>query len=140
MEQVEQQVPEMMELATNLRQKKESIQIKGIDVGDRLKALRRSIQKTRELANKIKVGVDFQPNTTIELQNPEDITKAATSTKVWRLSFRLWWCVDFIYFGVEVLELTCLPIFLSYNLLKFLLSICQFVYQLIQLFMYLLFV
>lgn len=72
----------MMELAASLRQKKESIQMKGIDVGDRLKELRRSIQKTRELANKIKVGVDFQPNTTIELQNPEDITKAATSTKV----------------------------------------------------------
>ncbi|XP_047502805.1 laminin subunit alpha-like isoform X1 [Penaeus chinensis] len=81
-EQVEQQVPEMMELAASLRQKKESIQMKGINVGDRLKELRRSIQKTRELANKIKVGVEFQPNTTIELQNPEDITKAATSTKV----------------------------------------------------------
>lgn len=81
-EQVEQQVPEMMDLATSLRQKKESIQEKGIDVGDRLKELRHSIQKTRELANKIKVGVEFQPNTTIELQNPEDLTKAATSTKV----------------------------------------------------------
>ncbi|XP_069958976.1 laminin subunit alpha isoform X2 [Cherax quadricarinatus] len=81
-ERVEQVVPEMTQLATQLRAQKEVIQTLGIDVGDRLEKLRRTIQKTRELANKIKVGVSFLPNTTIEVENPEDLIKAATSTKL----------------------------------------------------------
>ncbi|XP_064094479.1 laminin subunit alpha-like isoform X2 [Macrobrachium nipponense] len=81
-EEVEQVVPEMVELASTLRTRKDAIQAKGIDVGDRLEKLRDTIKKTRELANKIKVGVSFLPNTTLELQNPEDLSKAATATKV----------------------------------------------------------
>ncbi|XP_071537849.1 laminin subunit alpha isoform X2 [Panulirus ornatus] len=81
-ERVEQIIPEMTETTVRLRAQKEGIQNLGIDVGDRLEKLRLTIQKTRELANKIKVGVSFLPNTTIELENPTDLTKAATSTKL----------------------------------------------------------
>ncbi|XP_069164876.1 laminin subunit alpha isoform X2 [Procambarus clarkii] len=81
-ERVEQITPEMTRLASKLRGQKENIQTLGIDVGNRLEKLRRTILKTRDLANKIKVGVSFLPNTTIELENPEDLTKAATSTKL----------------------------------------------------------
>ncbi|XP_042212496.1 laminin subunit alpha-like isoform X1 [Homarus americanus] len=81
-ERVQQAVPMITELAARLRLQKEQIQTTAIDVGDRLEKLRRTIQKTRELSNKIKVGVSFQPNTTIEVQNPEDLTKATTSTKL----------------------------------------------------------
>ncbi|XP_050725715.1 laminin subunit alpha-like isoform X5 [Eriocheir sinensis] len=78
----EKQLPEALELAERLRPQKERIQMKGIDMGERLEKLRLTIQKTRELANKIKVGVSFLPNTTIEVENPRDMTKASTSTKV----------------------------------------------------------
>lgn len=78
----EKQVPEALDWADRLRPQKERIQMKGIDMGERLEKLRLTIQKTRELANKIKVGVSFLPNTTIEVESPRDLTKAATSTKV----------------------------------------------------------
>lgn len=81
----EKQLPEALELAERLRPQKERIQMKGIDMGERLEKLRLTIQKTRELANKIKVGVSFLPNTTIEVENPRDMTKASTSTKVTNL-------------------------------------------------------
>lgn len=81
-ENAEQQLPEALELAERLRPLKDRIQMKGIDMGERLKKLRLTIQKTRELTNKIKVGVSFLPNTTVEVENPRDLTKATTSTKV----------------------------------------------------------
>lgn len=86
MEGAEKQLPEALTLAENLRPLKDRIQTKGIDMGERLKMLRLTIQKTRELANKIKVGVSFLPNTTIEVENPRDLTKASTATKVTTLS------------------------------------------------------
>lgn len=85
-ERAEKQLPEALDLAESLRPQKERIQMKGIDMGERLEKLRLTIQKTRELANKIKVGVSFLPNTTIEVENPRDLTKASTATKVTNLS------------------------------------------------------
>lgn len=84
-ERAEKQLPEALDMAERLRPQKERIQMKGIDMGERLEKLRLTIQKTRELANKIKVGVSFLPNTTIEVENPRDLTKASTATKVTNL-------------------------------------------------------
>uniref|UniRef100_A0A0P4VVW3 Laminin subunit alpha n=1 Tax=Scylla olivacea TaxID=85551 RepID=A0A0P4VVW3_SCYOL len=81
-ERAEQQLPEAVELAQRLRPQSDSIRMKSIDMGERLEKLRLTIQKTRELTNKIKVGVSFLPNTTIEVENPRELTKASTSTKV----------------------------------------------------------
>ncbi|XP_076046327.1 laminin subunit alpha isoform X4 [Oratosquilla oratoria] len=79
---VEDTVPNMLDLSARLKEKKSDIESKGFDFGDRLANLRSTIQKTRELANKIKVGVDFESETTIELKNPDDLTEYSTSTKM----------------------------------------------------------
>ena len=79
---VEQDVPGMVTQSEELLSSRKRIQEKGIDVRERLDKLRQSIQKTRELANKIKVGIDFDPSTTIELKNPDDLIASATATKV----------------------------------------------------------
>lgn len=78
---MEQMLPIMAENVTQLLLQKSSIQALGIDIGDRLERLRNTIKQTRELANKIMVGVSFEPGTTLEVENP-DLTKAATHTKV----------------------------------------------------------
>ena len=82
MEGAEEQLPRAGEVAERLRPYKEKLQTMGIDMSERLQKLRLTIQKTRELTNKIKVGVAFLPNTTVEVVNPSDLTKASTSTKV----------------------------------------------------------
>lgn len=79
---VEQDVPRILEDAAELHDQKDQLQKRSLDLRERLDQLKRTIQNTRELANKIKVGVSFQPSTSLELKNPEDITKATTSTKV----------------------------------------------------------
>ena len=86
---VEQIVPGMVTQSEELLSSRNRIQKKGIDVRERLDSLRQSIQKTRELANKIKVGIDFDPSTTIELKNPDDLIASATATKVIEIHFSL---------------------------------------------------
>lgn len=43
--------------------------------------LTQQIELARDIANKIKVGVKFYPNTTLELRNPKNIEDLTTSTK-----------------------------------------------------------
>lgn len=79
---MEQDIPRILQDAAELHEQKDELQERSLDLRERLDRLKRTIQNTRELANKIKVGVSFQPSTSLELKNPEDLTKATTSTKV----------------------------------------------------------
>ncbi|XP_060535680.1 laminin subunit alpha [Cylas formicarius] len=44
--------------------------------------LNQQIQLARDIANRIKIGVKFYPNTTLELRNPDNIDDMTTSTKI----------------------------------------------------------
>lgn len=55
---------------------------KGTDVDKQIDRLKRQVAEARDLASRVNVGVDFQPNTFIEVKNPEDLAKQSTSTKV----------------------------------------------------------
>lgn len=72
----------MQQTTRDLLAKKVNIHDRLQDVGDRLERLRRTITKTREKTNKIKVGIDFEQGSVLELKNPEDISDTATATEV----------------------------------------------------------
>ncbi|CAG0878724.1 unnamed protein product [Darwinula stevensoni] len=87
--------PRMRELADRLTLKQAELKAKGEKVGMSIHTLKMKIAKAREQANrqvldiyfvslffKIKVGLQFKPDTTLQLQNPEGLNAAATSTKL----------------------------------------------------------
>ncbi|XP_031783644.1 laminin subunit alpha [Nasonia vitripennis] len=49
---------------------------------DNIEDLKKKIAHARELANSIKIGLTFFPNTTLELKNPESLPGQTTSTKI----------------------------------------------------------
>lgn len=75
-------MPTALETTRNLLLKKKKMYESLENIGDRLENLRRTIAKTREQTNKIKVGIDFDQGSALELKNPEDLSDTATSTEV----------------------------------------------------------
>ena len=76
-------IPEIKLTVLELNETATRVTVRAKDLGDRLKRLQREVQKTRELANRIKVGVDFKADTTVEVIPPGDPSEFATSTKVY---------------------------------------------------------
>ncbi|GJQ84232.1 LanA [Trypoxylus dichotomus] len=52
------------------------------DLDERIKKLKQQISLARDIANRIKVGVRFYKNTTLELRNPDNLEQLSTSTKI----------------------------------------------------------
>ncbi|KAK4877517.1 hypothetical protein RN001_010023 [Aquatica leii] len=51
-------------------------------ISDKIKILKQQIALARDVANRIKVGVKFYPNTTLELQNPPNLDDLTTSAHI----------------------------------------------------------
>ena len=68
--------------ALELEETSNRVRVTALDMNDRLKRLRQKVQQTREVANKVRVGVDFEESTTLQVVPPMDPTESATSTKV----------------------------------------------------------
>lgn len=81
-ERVSQLLPNLTTLVDDLSEKQENIEKIGSDLGDRIDRLRKQIEIAREIANSIKVGVQFYPNTTLELAPPANLEQLATSSRV----------------------------------------------------------
>ena len=79
---LESEIPKIGSMAVDLLKSGDRIRKRSQDLSARLARLRGNIQKTRELTNKVRVGVDFQQDTTVEVVAPEDPSESATSTKV----------------------------------------------------------
>ncbi|CAH0547112.1 unnamed protein product [Brassicogethes aeneus] len=63
--------------------KMENAQKHKIDrIQSKIKKLNQQIELARDIANKVKVGVRFYPNTTLELKNPDNIEQLTTSVKI----------------------------------------------------------
>lgn len=75
-------LPNVQNLVNDLRTKQDDIDKFGSDLGDRMERLRRQIDIAREVANSIKVGVQFHPNTTLELQPPQNLPLLATNSRI----------------------------------------------------------
>lgn len=79
---LESDIPRAKDMSDDLIGAKERIRQRSVDLSDRLEKLKMNIQKTRELTNKVRVGVDFQDDTTVEVIPPGDPSESATSTRV----------------------------------------------------------
>lgn len=82
MDNLEDDIPTISEGAVDLLEVGQRVRMKSLDLNDRLDRLRRNVQKTRELTNRVRVGVDLREDTTVEVIPPVDPSESATSTKV----------------------------------------------------------
>lgn len=74
--------PNLQTLVTDIRKKQDETDKLGSHLGDRIEFLKKQIEMARDIANGIKVGVNFHPNTTLELQPPSYLPSLAANSKV----------------------------------------------------------
>lgn len=79
---VDELVPNILGAMDNLEEKQKRLDSLNSQIGDDLDRLRRHIEQARSLANSIKVGVNFLPNTTLELKTPENLQSQTFNTKL----------------------------------------------------------
>ncbi|XP_065337904.1 laminin subunit alpha [Cloeon dipterum] len=75
-------LPNITNLIDSVKVGQENLNRRGEDVGLKIAELKKQVMQARDLANRIKVGVQFYPNTTLQLKNPEGLPLLATSTKI----------------------------------------------------------
>lgn len=79
---VNEKLPEVIDRVEKLPEKHEAQQ-KAVDtIQSKIKKLNQQIELARDMANKVKVGVQFYPNTTLELRNPDNLEELTTSIKM----------------------------------------------------------
>lgn len=75
-------VPNIIGMIDDLEEKQGKLDSVNSQIGDDIERLRRQIAQARSIANSIKLGVHFMPNTTLELKPPENLQSQAFNTKI----------------------------------------------------------
>ena len=75
-------VPEILGEIDSLEEKQTRLDSLNSQIGDDLERLRKQVEQARALANSIKLGVNFMPNTTLELKPPENLQSQTFNTKL----------------------------------------------------------
>jgi laminin, alpha 3/5 len=75
-------VPNIIGMITELEEKQGKQSMTNSQIGEDIERLRKQINRARSLANSIKVGVQFMPNTTLELKPPENLQAQSFNTRV----------------------------------------------------------
>ncbi|CRK95483.1 CLUMA_CG008952, isoform A [Clunio marinus] len=75
-------VPNILGTMDDLEGKQERLDSLNSALGDGLDDLRKKIDQARSLANSIKLGVNFLPNTTLELKPPENVLSQVFNTRI----------------------------------------------------------
>ncbi|XP_053667229.1 laminin subunit alpha [Anopheles marshallii] len=75
-------IPNIRQLVEKLDAKQNQVDSIVSDIGDQLESLKRQIREARSIANTIKVGMQFHPNTTVELKPPQSLSQMATNSNV----------------------------------------------------------
>lgn len=75
-------LPSVTKLFKDLDSKQDDISRLHSDLGDRLEKLKEQIDMARVIANGIKVGVRFYPNTTLELPPPQNLPLLEASSQI----------------------------------------------------------
>lgn len=75
-------VPNILGVIDELEEKQGRLDSLNSQIGDDLERLRRQVEQARALANSIKVGVQFQPNTILELKTPDNLQSQTFNTRV----------------------------------------------------------
>ncbi|GFY37998.1 laminin-like protein epi-1 [Trichonephila inaurata madagascariensis] len=73
-------VPDTNALIDKASKKESAMRIIGTDVSEKIAKLQQKVAIARTQANRIKLGVQFFENTTLQVRNPESMHKAATYT------------------------------------------------------------
>lgn len=79
---IDKTLPDIDNRVRALDQVQQQINGSGNSLYDKIEDLKKKIAHARELANSIKIGLTFFPNTTLELKNPESLPGQTTSTKI----------------------------------------------------------
>lgn len=74
--------PDLQALVNQIDEQQERTGKVGNDLADRIERLKKQIEIARDVANSIKVGVNFHPNTTLELRPPNSLNQLATTSRV----------------------------------------------------------
>lgn len=75
-------LPNIQSFVNDLRQRQDRTAKVGSDLGDRIEQLKKQIEIARDIANSIKVGVRFYPNTTLELPPPANLPLLASDSRI----------------------------------------------------------
>lgn len=75
-------IPNLQTLVSDLKEKQDDTKKVGTDLADRIERLKKQIEFARDIANSIKVGVTFHPNTTLQLSPPSNLPLLAANSKV----------------------------------------------------------
>lgn len=79
---VDELIPNILGAIDELDDKQNRLDSLNSQIGDDLERLRRQIEQARSLANSIKLGVNFLPNTTLELKTPENLQSQTFNTRI----------------------------------------------------------
>lgn len=75
-------LPDIGNLMSNLKNTQSNLKERGSEVNEQIARLKRQVAEARDLVSRVKVGVIFEPNTFVEIKNPEDLAQQSTTTKV----------------------------------------------------------
>lgn len=79
---VNEQLPKLVNTLHNLPAQQKELRHVSAALEDKIKILQQQIALARDVANRIKVGVKFYPNTTLELRNPPNLADLSTSSYI----------------------------------------------------------
>lgn len=79
---VTEKLPEIKKSITELPDKQNNNRITADGLRGKINKLNEQIAIARDIASRIKVGVKFSPNSTLELRNPSNIADLSTSTYI----------------------------------------------------------
>lgn len=79
---VNEKLPNIIDALDELPEKQARLQRAVDNIDNNIKKLNQQIALARDIANQIKIGMKFYPNTTLELRNPPNIEDLTTSTRI----------------------------------------------------------
>ncbi|KAL0280200.1 UNVERIFIED_CONTAM: hypothetical protein PYX00_001570 [Menopon gallinae] len=75
-------LPDVNILMNKVKDTQANLKDKTGDIDKQVERLKRQIAEARDLASRVKVGVNFEPNTFVEIKNPDDLAKQSLTTKI----------------------------------------------------------
>nr|CAD7256718.1 unnamed protein product [Timema shepardi] len=75
-------VPDINRLMKHVADKQSDFEVLGTNVKSQIELLKQKVAMARDLTNRIKVGMTFYRNTTLQLKNPDNLDQLGTSSKV----------------------------------------------------------
>lgn len=75
-------LPDVNILMNRVKDSQANLKDKTGDIDKQVERLKRQIAEARDLASRVKVGVNFDPNTFVEIKNPDDLAKQSVTTKI----------------------------------------------------------